>query len=116
MLTDLSKPSVFQARMAVALVIVLIGASGKEVYTQRSEIPNRTVAYTSDVREQIKKVIPAIGLVLVRAASDPDQKLRPRGSAVIVRKDGLVMTNSHVIARDRSTKLFDDIFLSLPSE
>ncbi|HEX4950931.1 MAG TPA: trypsin-like peptidase domain-containing protein, partial [Blastocatellia bacterium] len=66
--------------------------------------------------EQIKKVIPAIGLILVRNANDPDQKLRPRGSAVIVRKDGLVITNFHVIARDRSTKTFDEMFLSLPSD
>ncbi len=115
MLTEICKSDTFLplTKWAVALLVVLFST---EASAQQSELPNRTVAFTSDVREQIKKVIPAIGLVLVRNVGDPDQKLRPRGSAVIVRKDGLVVTNFHVIARDRSVKVFDDIYLNLPSE
>jgi S1-C subfamily serine protease len=118
MLREVCQSSVFlaQAKMAMVLTAVLIGANANRLYAQRSEPPNRTVAYTADVREQIKKIIPAIGLILVRSANEPNQKLRPRGSAVIVRKDGLVVTNFHVIAQDRSTRLFDELFLSLPSE
>ena len=103
-----------QATLIMVLMVVLV--VGSTVYAQSDATPNRKISYTTEVREQVKKVIPAIGLVLVRNANDPDQKLRPRGSAVIVRKDGLVITNFHVIARDRSTKTFDEIFLNLPSD
>lgn len=113
MLTKAGKFRISQARVALAWMLVLSGAGA---YAQRSDNPSRTVAYSSDVREQIKKVIPAIGLILVRNAGEANQKLRPRGSAVLVRKDGLVVTNFHVIAQDRSTRLFDDLFLSLPAD
>ena len=103
-----------QSTLVMVLMVVLV--VGSTVYAQSDATPNRKISYTTEVREQVKKVIPAIGLVLVRNANDPDQKLRPRGSAVIVRKDGLVITNFHVIARDRSTKTFDEIFLNLPSD
>lgn len=99
------------------LILVVLGfLLSVTASAQRSEVPTRTVAFTADVREQIKKVIPAIGLVMVRNVGDADQKLRPRGSAVIVRKDGLVMTNFHVIARDRSVRVFDELYLSLPAD
>ncbi|MBS1807829.1 MAG: trypsin-like peptidase domain-containing protein [Acidobacteria bacterium] len=114
--TDLCRSRVFLAQSQLAVVLITMLACNSSSSAQHNELPNRAVAFTSQVREQIKKVIPAIGLVLVRSVSDPDQKLRPRGSAVIVRKDGLVVTNFHVIARDRSVKVFDDIFLSLPAE
>ncbi len=101
-----------QAKLAMVLLVVF----GATTHAQSPVPPNNKISYTAEVRETVKKVIPAIGLVLVRNANDPDQKLRPRGSAVLVRKDGLVITNFHVIARDRSTRAFDEIFLSLPSE
>jgi S1-C subfamily serine protease len=103
-----------QTRMAA--MWMLLWVCSHILYAQSLPPSAGKVSYSPEVRETIKKMIPAIGLVLVRNANDPDQKLRPRGSGVIVRKDGLVITNFHVIARDRSTKTFDEIFLSLPSE
>ena len=100
----------------MVMVITLIVANRQIVSAQSNPPAIPKISYSTEVREQIKKVIPAIGLVLVRNANDPDQKLRPRGSAVIVRKDGLVITNFHVIARERSTRTFDEIFLSLPAD
>ena len=97
-------------------MVLFFGMGAGTLFAQAPASPNRKVSFTVEVREQVKKIIPAIGLVLVRNANDPDQKLRPRGSAVIVRKDGLVVTNFHVIARDRSTKPFDDLYLSLTSD
>ncbi len=103
------------AKLTVALMVML--SSSQAIPAQAPPPPsNNKISYANEVRETVKKVIPAIGLILVRNANDPDQKLRPRGSAVLVRKDGLVITNFHVIARDRSTRAFDEIFLSLPSE
>ncbi|MBL8202970.1 MAG: trypsin-like peptidase domain-containing protein [Blastocatellia bacterium] len=115
----LSRTFSSQSKLAAVLMAILMGlpgASGHAAYAQVPPPATPKISYSTEVREQIKKVIPGIGLVLVRNANDPDQKLRPRGSAVIVRKDGLVITNFHVIARDRSTRTFDEIFLSLPSD
>ena len=114
MLIEVFTSGVFSSRLAAALIVVWV--SSHAVHAQSPPSPNSKISYSTEVRETVKKIIPAIGLILVRNANDPDQKLRPRGSAVIVRKDGLVITNFHVIARDRSTRAFDDIFLSLPSE
>jgi S1-C subfamily serine protease len=102
--------------MALALLVMLLGVGSSLGQAQGIGSPSRKVTFTDEVREQVKKIIPAIGLILVRSANEPEQKLRPRGSAVIVRRDGLVVTNFHVIARDRSTRLFEELFLSLPSD
>lgn len=84
------------------------------IFAQTHPVANRRTVISPESREQVRKIIPAIGLVQVRVPEDADKKLRPRGSAVIIRKDGLVITNLHVVMRDNSTKLFDEIYLSLP--
>jgi S1-C subfamily serine protease len=68
-----------------------------------------------EARSIIRQVMAAVGLILVRNDSDPaDRAPRPRGSAVVVRRDGVIATNYHVIARDKSAELYDEIYLSLP--
>jgi S1-C subfamily serine protease len=71
----------------------------------------------SDVRAQIRRVSAAVGLITVRDSKDTEgQELKPRGSAVVVRKDGIVVTNYHVISESRSGKIYDQIFLSLSAD
>ena len=66
------------------------------------------------VRERIRQVAPAVCLVLVRNSNDPpDQEARPRGSAVIIRKDGIAVTCYHVITQDKVDKVYDEIYLSM---
>ena len=113
LIADFTSGAVASQARLVAVCMLLLAST---LSAQSTTPATPKISYSNEVREQIKKVIPAIGLVLVRNANDPDQKLRPRGSAVIVRKDGLVITNFHVIARDRSTRTFDEILLSLPSD
>ncbi len=95
-------------QLAATLLIAL------PIFAQTHQAANRRTVITPEAREQVRKIIPAIGLVQVRVPEDADRKLRPRGSAVIIRKDGLVITNLHVVMRDNSTKLFDEIYLCLP--
>ena len=107
------------AKLAITLLAIALSGAGHQLIAQNTSAANandRKATPSPETREHVKKVIPAIGLVLVRNANEADQKPRPRGSAVIVRKDGLVITNFHVVARDKSTKLYDEIFLSLPPE
>jgi S1-C subfamily serine protease len=68
-----------------------------------------------EARSHIRQAMAAVGLILVRNNTDPAEKgPRPRGSAVVVRQDGVIATNFHVIARDKSVELYDEIYLSLP--
>ncbi len=110
-----------QTRIVVASLTIFI--SGIQAQTPTNPVPAAANAETPrknvislEARDQVKKVVPAIGLVMVRNSFDSEPKPRPRGSAVIVHKDGLVITNFHVVARDRSMKLYDEIYLSLPPD
>lgn len=84
--------------------------------TNFSEQKNRkSKGLSPDARSHIRQAMSAVGLILVRNDADPAEKgPRPRGSAVVVRQDGVIATNFHVIARDRSPELYDEIYLSLP--
>ncbi len=106
-----------QTKVVVAFLAILIGAAQAQTPAPANPAPAETPrknVVSPEAREQVRKVIPAIGLVMVRNGFDSEPKPRPRGSGVIVHKDGLVITNFHVVARDRSTKLYDEIYLSLP--
>ena len=107
----------FQTKFIIVFLTILIGNAQAQTPAPaaNTETPRKNVI-SAEAREQVKKVVPAIGLVMVRNGFDNDAKPRPRGSAVIVHKDGLVITNFHVVARDRSTKLYDEIYLSLPPD
>jgi len=78
----------------------------------------RTEAILSpEAQANIRRAISSVGLILVRAASDAEsQSPRPRGSGVVVRSDGLVVTNYHVIFENRSGRLYEDIFFSLAED
>jgi S1-C subfamily serine protease len=65
----------------------------------------------------IKQAIAAVGLILVRGADDPpDRPPRPRGSGVVVRPEGVVATNYHVILDSGAGGFYSDIFFTLSSE
>jgi S1-C subfamily serine protease len=69
-----------------------------------------------EARNLIRKATAAVGLIQVRNETDsPGQAPRPRGSAVVIRSDGLVVTNYHVINDSRANQLYDEIFFT-PSE
>src|SRR5258708_3545947 len=60
---------------------------------------SRKNSASSETRAAVLRAVGAVGLILVRNSADPvAEGPRPRGSAVVVRKDGVVVTNFHVIA------------------
>jgi S1-C subfamily serine protease len=63
----------------------------------------------------VRQAIASTGLVLVRNSNDPSAP-HPRGSAVVVRRDGIVVTNFHVITNDRTGASYDEIVFSLSRE
>ncbi|HJQ68312.1 MAG TPA: trypsin-like peptidase domain-containing protein [Blastocatellia bacterium] len=80
-----------------------------------AQSPKRSRSLSPESQSNIRQAISAVGLILVRNSNDPEQQgPRPRGSAVVVREDGVVVTSHHVIARDKSTQLYDEIYFARP--
>jgi len=71
---------------------------------------------TPEARVQVRQALASIGLISVRNANDPNPAPRPRGSSVVVRNDGLLVTNHHVINNPRTSRPYDEIFLNLSSD
>lgn len=109
----------WSARVLIAIgsCIVLPGSdclSAANPAQQSRQVKERRASLSPESRERVRQVIPAVGLVLVRNLSDAAPDPRPRGSAVVVRKDGIVITNFHVIANDRNALIYDELYLQLP--
>lgn len=66
-----------------------------------------------EARAQVRQAIASIGLISVRNSNDPNLAPRPRGSAVVVRSDGVLVTNYHVINIPKTSRSYDEIFLNL---
>jgi S1-C subfamily serine protease len=67
-----------------------------------------------EARALIRQASSAVGLIFVRNAGDPEgQPPRLRASAVVIRSDGVIATNYHVIAQDGTEKVYDEIIFSL---
>jgi S1-C subfamily serine protease len=70
----------------------------------------------SETRENIRRVIPSVGIIFARNSSEPPGQFpRLRGSGVIIRADGIVVTNYHVIRHDDDDQLYDELTFGLPS-
>src|SRR5262249_32609615 len=67
-----------------------------------------------EARTQIRQAASAVGMILVRNSTDPaDKEPRPKGSAVVVRKDGIIVSNNHVVYDEKSRAYYDQIFFDL---
>lgn len=83
--------------------------------TGAGQTPKRGRSLSPESQSNIRQAISAVGLILVRNSNDPEEQgPRPRGSAVIVREDGVIVTSHHVICRDKSNLLYDEIYFARP--
>src|SRR5262245_5530605 len=97
---------VLAARFVLLGLTVVVGGIGQAQSARRP-----------DSRERVKRAISAVGVIFVRNPhGDSGGELWPRGSAVLVRKDGVVATNLHVIEQDNSDTFYDELFFGLPGE
>jgi S1-C subfamily serine protease len=108
--TTTFKDPVTQASKRLCLLIAALFAFAAAAFAWQSA--NRG-GISPEVRAQVRQSIAAIGLILVRNSNDGNLAPRPRGSAVIVRTDGIVVTNYHVINNPRTSRSYDEIFLNL---
>jgi S1-C subfamily serine protease len=109
--------------LQVLFVVVAAGVPQGNTRSQKQRAPGSAPAakrtpdpLTTGAANQVRRAVSAVGLILVRSHRDTNTVARPRGSAVVVRKDGLVATNYHVIHDSRSGRIYDEIFLSLSSD
>lgn len=94
----------------VAALLSISDAAGQS--SKRAE-----VTLSPEAQASIRQAISSVGLILVRSANDSEnQAPKPRGSGVVVRSDGLVVTNYHVILDNRASRLYEDIFFSLAED
>jgi S1-C subfamily serine protease len=63
-------------------------------------------------RDRVRRAVEAVGLIFVRNQSD-NPTPRARGSGVVVRGDGILATNFHVISDSNNQRVFDELYLAL---
>jgi len=99
------------ALLIVALPCVVSSAK------QAGQSGDKKPTMSPESRERIRQVIASVGIIWVRDPADPSTP-NPwrRGSGVVIRNDGVVVTNYHVIIQDKPERLYEDIRFSLPGK
>src|SRR5262245_39701471 len=87
------------------------GKSGNKPQAKDS-LPEKGL--TAEAKAMVRNAVPAVGLVMAKNVDE--RKLAYRGSAVVVRSDGIVVTNYHVIYDPESHKIYEAIYLQLLGE
>ena len=89
--------------LASALPVDAIAQVNRKRQEDRSELSEKD-------RERVRQAMTAVGQVFVLSdGRGPFQ----RGSGVVVRRDGIVATNYHVISDDRTGRVFDKILFDV---
>src|SRR5215813_10125793 len=84
-----------------------VNQSWQAVTSITGQSSTRSRGLSPESRSRIRQAISAVGLIVVRNVSDSaDKNPRPRGSAVVIQQDGIIATNYHVIAKEKSTELY----------
>jgi Trypsin-like serine proteases, typically periplasmic, contain C-terminal PDZ domain len=108
-----------KSRLLVALVsLCTIASLNTSALIQRTpplNAPRKSAPLSPAARVRVRRAVEAVGLIFVRNTND-DSGLRPRGSGVVVRSDGILATNFHVISDSGSKQVFDELYLALGEE
>ncbi|MEK6300867.1 MAG: trypsin-like peptidase domain-containing protein [Acidobacteriota bacterium] len=118
MLKAPTEPRAAKANVAMILAVcsVVCAPGARALAQQPKPLEKREAPLSAAARARVRKAVASVGLILVRNYSDPaGQNPRPRGSGVMVRPDGIVATNAHVI-NDKSGQPYDEILLSLSAD
>src|SRR4051794_4175274 len=121
--TDHRPPITAKCCLPVAFAILfaafcIIESPGSSAFIQKTPPPNaqrRGASLSPAARIRVRRAVEAVGLIFVRNAND-DPRPRPRGSGVVVRSDGILATNAHVISDSGSKQVFDELYLALGEE
>lgn len=112
------------SKILLSLLVICLLIAPFRVFSQTSQTSqtsqntqnNQTTLQTSEqtklAKDKIREVVKSIGLILVRNNINGEQ-LRPRGSGVVVRADGIIATNYHVVKNDQTGDIYGQIFIEL---
>jgi S1-C subfamily serine protease len=92
----------------------LFSQSGKFANKPQEKDAPPEKGLTAEARAIVRSAVPAVGLVMVKVGDE--KNLSYRGSAVVVRSDGVVVTNHHVIYDKDSKTIYEGLYLRLPGE
>ena len=110
-------PSKLRLAVAAVLAVPAVAVCALLISAHTLQSANREASVSAESRALVRHAIASTGLISVRSSSDSSsQGPRPRGSAVVVRSDGVLVTNYHVITNPRTSRAYDEIFLSLSSD
>jgi S1-C subfamily serine protease len=110
-------PSKIRLAVAALLAVPAVAVCALVVSAHTLQSANKEAGVSAESRVLVRQAIASTGLISVRSSSDSSsQGPRPRGSAVVVRSDGVLVTNYHVITNARTSRAYDEIFLSLSSD
>lgn len=98
------------ALAAILTAATLLEPGGASAAGVQSSTKDWTIS--AEARALIGQAIASTGLILVRNSNDASAP-RPRGSAIVVRSDGVIATNQHVVNNDRTGRPYDEIFFSI---
>ena len=104
----------FKSRYAVTMAVAIVLSCATLFAYPDKQTNKKGLRVPPDSRSRVRKAIASVGLILVRNFGD-NSSPRPRGSGVIVRSDGIIITNNHVITDSRTKSPFDEIFFA-PSD
>lgn len=107
-----------KVKLAVASVLAVLSvALCAAAASARARQSTSKEAIPVEARTLVRRAVTSTGLISVRNSSDSAaQGPRARGSAVVVRSDGVLVTNYHVITNTRTNRSYDEIFLSLSTD
>jgi S1-C subfamily serine protease len=102
--------------IAVTINANLPNTGGPSTLTQdvRTRGAERSSRLVQDARVRVRRAVAAVGLVLV-SGGDGEQP-RPSGSGVVIRPDGVIVTNWHVIKQSNIDRHYKEIYFSLASD
>lgn len=98
----------------IGITLALSVVGGPSSFAQMTK---REAGLSPETRALVSQAVACTGLILVRNSNDASgQGPRPRGSGVVVRREGIIATNYHVITSDRTGRFYDEILFSLSRE
>src|SRR5258708_5690642 len=100
-----------QMLVCVSLLISFFLFPGADSSAKAAQT-RKSARLSAAARARVRRAIEAVGLILVRNRADADTP-RPRGSGVVVRGDGILVTNGHVITETGVNHVFDELYLAL---
>jgi S1-C subfamily serine protease len=110
-------PTERTSKLSVVMVFAVCSMVCPDFASARTQEPRKELPLSASARARIRKAIASVGQILVKNFGEPaGQPPRPRGSAVVVRADGVVVTNAHVIFDSKTGRLYDEILLSLAAD